>query len=52
VILTIDGDRVKDVRDVQAKMLEVTRVKAPVTIFHVRRGIRTLFVEIQPSWSR
>jgi serine protease Do len=52
VILTIDGDRVRDVRDVQAKMLEVTKVKAPVTIFHVRRGIRTLFVEIQPSWSR
>jgi serine protease Do len=52
VILTIDGDRIKDVRAVQAKMLEVTKVKAPVTIFHVRRGIRTLFVEIQPSWSR
>jgi S1-C subfamily serine protease len=52
VILTIDGDRVRDVRDVQTKMLEVTKVKAPVTIFHVRRGIRTLFVEIQPSWSR
>jgi serine protease Do len=52
VILTIDGDRVRDVRDVQTKMLEVTKNKAPVTIFHVRRGIRTLFVEIQPSWSR
>jgi serine protease Do len=52
VILTIDGDGVRDVRDVQTKMLEVTKNKAPVTIFHVRRGIRTLFVEVQPSWSR
>jgi S1-C subfamily serine protease len=52
VILTIDGGRVRDVRDVQAKMLEVTKVKAPVTIFHVRRGIRTLFVEVEPTWSR
>ena len=52
VILTIDGTRVRDVREVQAKMLDVTKRKAPVSIFHVRRGIRTLFVEVQPSWSR
>lgn len=52
VILTIDGQRVRDVREVQAKMQDVTRRKAPVTIVHVRRGIRTLFVELQPSWNR
>jgi serine protease Do len=52
VILTIDGSRVRNVREVQARMLEVARSKAKVTILHVRRGIRTLFVELQPSWSR
>jgi serine protease Do len=52
VILTIDGQRMHDVREVQAKMHDVARRKAPVTIVHVRRGIRTLFVELQPSWKR
>jgi serine protease Do len=52
VILTIDGNRVRNVREVQTRMQEVARAKAPVTILHVRRGIRTLFVELQPTWSR
>jgi serine protease Do len=52
VILSIDGGGVRDVREVQTKMAEVTKRKAPQAIFHVRRGIRTLFVEMQPSWSR
>jgi S1-C subfamily serine protease len=52
VMLSIDGRRITDVREVQTKMAEVTTRKAPQVIFHVRRGIRTLFVEMQPSWNR
>lgn len=52
VMLSIDGARVTDVRQVQTKMAEVAKRKAPQVVFHVRRGIRTLFVEVQPSWSR
>jgi S1-C subfamily serine protease len=52
VILSVDGESVADVRDVQARMLEIAKRKAPVAVFHVRRGIRTLFVELQPTWAR
>jgi serine protease Do len=52
VILSINGAPVKDVLEVQTKMLDVAKNKTMVVVFHVRRGIRTLFVELQPSWNR
>jgi serine protease Do len=52
VILLIDGERVRDVRAVQAKMTDVAKRKAPVVVLHVKRGIRTLFVELQAGWGR
>jgi S1-C subfamily serine protease len=52
VILSVDGEPVADVRDIQTRMLDIAKRKAPVAVFHVRRGIRTLFVELQPTWAR
>jgi serine protease Do len=46
VILAIDGDAVPDVAAVQKKMEAVAAAKPAAVVFHVRRGVRTFFVEI------
>jgi serine protease Do len=46
LILAIDGDPVPDVAAVKRKMEAVAARKASAVVLHVRRGIRTFFVEM------
>jgi S1-C subfamily serine protease len=46
----IDGTAVADVEAVQQRMQRIAETKPPVVVLKVRRGIRTLFVEMQSSW--
>ena len=46
VILAIDGETVADVAAVQRKMEAIAAAKPAAVVLHVRRGVRTFFVEM------
>jgi serine protease Do len=50
LLMEIDGDTVADVETVQKKMESVADKKPAVVVLKVRRGIRTLYVELQSGW--
>jgi serine protease Do len=50
IILQVDGHDVANVRDLSARMQEIAAARPASVVFHVRRGIRTMFLEIRPSW--
>ena len=50
LLLEIDGEAVSDVESVQKKMESVAAQKPAAVVFKVRRGIRTLYVELQSGW--
>jgi S1-C subfamily serine protease len=50
VILGIDGRPVGNVKDLQARMEEIESRQPDSIVFEVKRGIRTMFIEIQPAW--
>jgi serine protease Do len=51
LVLAIDGRPVRDVAQVQERMVEVAKEKPRAVVLHVRRGIRLLFVQMLASWS-
>ena len=51
LLLEIDGVAVADVESVQKTMQRVADAKPAAVVFKVRRGIRTLFVELQSGWA-
>jgi S1-C subfamily serine protease len=50
VILALDGRAVQNVRDLEARMKDIEARQQPSVVFEVKRGIRTMFIEIQPAW--
>jgi S1-C subfamily serine protease len=50
LVLEIDGTPVPDVVTVQKLMERVAETKPAAVVLKVRRGIRTLFVELQSVW--
>jgi S1-C subfamily serine protease len=50
VLLEIDGAAVANVEAVQARMRQIAEKKPAAVVLKVRRGIRTLFVELQSGW--
>jgi serine protease Do len=52
LLLAIDGEAVPDVEAVQQKMTRILESKPAAVVFHVRRGIRTFFVEMQTGWKQ
>ena len=50
LLLEIDGRPVADVEAVQQTMQKVAESKPAAVVLKVRRGIRTLFVELQGGW--
>lgn len=51
VILAVQGAVVGDVADLQKKMEAIAASKPASVVLHVRRGIRTFFVEMQTGWN-
>jgi S1-C subfamily serine protease len=51
LLLEVDGTRVANVEAVQKIMESVAEKKPEVVVLKVRRGIRTLFVELQSAWA-
>jgi serine protease Do len=50
LLLEIDGRAATDVEMVQQTMQQVARERPAAVVFKVRRGIRTLFVELHGGW--
>ena len=51
LLLAIDGTPVATVEAVQKIMERIAEKKAEAVVLKVRRGIRTLFVELQSTWA-
>ena len=50
LILAIDGRPVRNVADLKTRMKDVEARRPESVVFEVKRGIRTMFIEIQPAW--
>jgi serine protease Do len=50
VLLEIDDEAVPDVEAVRQKMERIAEKRPSTVVLKVRRGIRTLFVELQSAW--
>ena len=50
LILDIDGNEVPDTDAIDSVMDAVHDAQAKAVVFRVRRGIHTLFIEIEPQW--
>ena len=50
LILSVDGQRVESVDALKARLTDIEARRPPSVVFEVRRGIRTMFVEIQMAW--
>ena len=50
LLLQIDGTPVSSVEQVQERMQRIAEDRAPAIVLLVRRGVRTLFVELQSGW--
>lgn len=51
VILSVDGARIASSDDLQRVMRAIEQKQPPRVVFQVRRGVSTLFLELEPSWS-
>lgn len=51
VILGVDGTRVATAEDLQRSMRAIGQKRPARVVFQVRRGVSTLFLELEPSWS-
>jgi len=50
LILSIDGRSVQNVDDLENRMKDIQTRRPASVVFEVKRGIRTMFIEIQPAW--
>ena len=50
IILAVDGKAVSTVAELEAAMKSIASAKPASVILHVRRGVRTRFIELQPTW--
>ena len=50
VILAIDGRNVTNVEDLAARLKEIRASRPAAVVVFVRRGVKSLFLELQPTW--
>jgi len=50
LILAIDGQPVSNVDEVRVRLTEIETRKPASIVFEIQRGIRTLFVQLEPAW--
>jgi serine protease Do len=50
VILGVDGQPVRSVDDLKARLQKVAETRPDRVVLFVRRGVHTLFLEIEPAW--
>jgi serine protease Do len=50
LVLAVDGKTVRDVKELEKVLRPLKEKKPDDVVFFVRRGVQTLFVELQPRW--
>jgi len=50
IVLAVDGAPVTSVAQLETAMKAIAPRKPAFVILHVRRGVRTRFIELQPAW--
>lgn len=50
ILLTIDGKPTADVDTVETLLTAASKARADRVVFFVRRGIHTMYLELEPSW--
>jgi serine protease Do len=50
VILAIDGHDIANVEDLAARLTQARTARAKSIVLFVRRGVRTLFLDLEPAW--
>jgi S1-C subfamily serine protease len=51
IVMSVDGTAVVDAAALQARMAAIHEKKPTHVVFFVRRGVHTLFVELEPDWA-
>ncbi|MBD3319635.1 MAG: PDZ domain-containing protein [Chitinivibrionales bacterium] len=52
IILSINKKPVAAIAELETTMKSIEKMKEPYAVFQVRRGIHTLFLEIEPDWNK
>ena len=52
ILLSINEHPVDNTRDFENQIEELAKEKRPSVLFHLKRGIHTLFIEIEPDWEK
>ena len=52
LLLAVNGVPVEDAASLEARMRAVTREKPKSVVLRVLRGIHTLYLELEPTWSK
>jgi len=50
LVLAVDGKTVRDVKELERELKPLKEKKPGEVVFFVRRGVQTVFVEVQPTW--
>ena len=50
LVLAVDGKTVREVKELEQLLRPMKEKKPGEVVFFVRRGVQTLFVEVQPTW--
>src|SRR5215470_6926713 len=50
LVLAVDGKPVRDVKELEKELKPLKEKKPGEVVLFVRRGLQTLFVEMQPTW--
>ncbi len=52
ILLSVNEHPVDNTRDFENQIEELAKEKRPSVLFHLKRGIHTLFIEIEPDWEK
>ncbi|HEY3586656.1 MAG TPA: trypsin-like peptidase domain-containing protein [Myxococcaceae bacterium] len=50
LVLAVDGKTVRDVKELEKELKPIKEKKPGEVVLFVRRGLQTLYVELQPTW--
>ena len=50
VILAVDGRNVANVEDLAARLKEIRAIRPASVVVFVRRGVKSLFLDLEPTW--
>jgi serine protease Do len=52
VITMVDGQPIRDAQSLAERMKAAAAARQPSIVLRIRRGVRTMFIEIEPAWQK